>query len=61
MPLFPEALRVPRVLQGYARLVGLAVIARAYDIPPLPGFKARRLAHDVIERLPFRFIYQDGI
>ena len=54
MPLFPEALRV---LRGYARLVSLAVVARAYDIPPLPSFKARRLAYDVIERLPFRFIY----
>jgi len=54
VPLFPEALRV---LRGYARLVSLAIVIRAYGILPLPSFKARRLTHDVIERLPFRFIY----
>ena len=57
MPLFPEAPRFLRVLLGYARLVSLAVVAHAYDIPLLPGFKARRLAHDVIGRPLFRFIY----
>ena len=60
VPLFCEDPRFLRVLRGYVRLVGLAVVTRAYDVPPSPGFKARRLAYGVIGRLPFRSIYQDG-